>query len=210
MWTAERIPRLHAVTDDAVVARAGFVERAGQVMAAGGSSLALHLRAPGATGRALHDLAARLAELAAATGAVLIVNDRVDVALAVGADGVQLGRRSLSVADARNLIGERLIGASVHGVDEARLAAAEGADFLLAGAVHPTATHPGRPAAGLGMIEEIAALEIPVIAIGGITPEHAAGLRRAGAVGMAAIRGIWDAPSPAAAVQRYIEAWQRQ
>jgi thiamine-phosphate diphosphorylase len=179
-------------------------------MAAGGSSLALHLRVPGAAGRALHDLAACLTELAAATKAVLIVNDRVDVALAVGADGVQLGRRSLSVADARGLVGQRLIGASVHDVDEARVAVEDGADFLLAGAVHPTATHPGRPAAGLGMIEAIAALGIPVIAIGGITPEHAAGLRRAGAAGMAAIRGIWDAPSPAMAVHRYIEAWQRQ
>jgi thiamine-phosphate pyrophosphorylase len=209
VWKAERIPLLHAVTDAAVVARAGFVDRAGEVMAAGGPSLALHLRAPNASGRALHDLAARLAEIAVGTGSRLIVNDRVDVALAVGAEGVQLGRRSLSVADARGLVGERLIGASVHGVDEARDAVEEGADFLIAGAVHPTATHPGRAAVGIGLIEEIAALGIPVIAIGGIIPERVNGVRRVGAAGMAAIRGIWDAPSPAAAVQWYIEAWQR-
>jgi thiamine-phosphate pyrophosphorylase len=208
VWTAERIPLLHAVTDDAVVARAGFLERAGEVLAAGGTDVALHLRAPGASGRTLYGLAARLAELAAGTGSLLLVNDRVDVALAV-AHGVQLGRRSLPVGDAWRLIGGRWpIGASVHDADEARDAAAAGADFLLAGAVYPTGTHPGRPGAGVRLIESVAGLGIPVIAIGGVTPERAGELRRAGAAGMAAIRGIWGAPSPADAVQRFIEAWQ--
>jgi thiamine-phosphate pyrophosphorylase len=208
VWTAERIPLLHAVTDDAGVARAGFLERAGEVLAAGGTNLALHLRAPGASGRRLYDLAARLAELAAGSGSLLLVNDRVDVALAV-ACGVQLGQRSLSAGDAWRLIGGRWpIGTSVHDGDEAREAAAAGADFLLAGAVYPTDTHPGRPGAGVRLIESVAALGIPVIAIGGVTPERAGELRRAGAEGMAAIRGLWDAPSPADAVHRYIEAWQ--
>lgn len=209
MWTPERIPLLHAVTDDAVAARAGFVERAGEVLAAGGTHLALHLRAPGAPGRAMFDLAGRLAELAAVTGSLLLVNDRVDVALAVAAHGVQLGRRGLSPADAWRIVGGKmLIGASVHGGDEGREAAAGGADFLLAGAVYPTATHPGRPGEGVRLIESLAALAIPVVAIGGVTPARAGELRRAGAAGMAAIRGIWDAPSPAEAVQRYLEAWQ--
>jgi len=209
VWTAEPIPLLHAVTDDAVVARAGFVERAGEVLAAGGARVALHLRAPAASGRALHGLAVRLAALADGTGSLLLVNDRVDVALAAGAHGVQLTRRSLSVADARTLVGRgMLIGASVHDRDEAREAVAAGADFLLAGAVYPTATHPGRPGAGLRLIEALVALGLPVVAIGGVTPEWAGELRQAGAAGMAAIRGIWDAPSPADAVQRYIEAWQ--
>lgn len=208
MWTAERIPLLHAVTDDAVVARAGLLERAGEVLAAGGTNVALHLRAPGATGRTLYDLATRLAELAAGSGSLLLVNDRVDVALAV-AHGVQLGQRSLSAGDAWRLIGGRWpIGVSVHDEDEARDAVAAGADFLLAGAVYPTATHPGRPGAGVRLIESVAALGIPVIAIGGVTPARAGELRGAGAAGMAAIRGLWDAPSPADAVQRYIEAWQ--
>ena len=209
VWTPEPIPLFHAVTDDAVVARAGFVERAGEVLAAGGTHLALHLRAPAASGRGMYDLAARLAELASETGSLLVVNDRVDVALAVGAHGVQLGRRSLSPADAWRIVGGKmLIGASVHDRDEGREAAAGGADFLLAGAVYPTATHPGEPGGGIRLIESVAGLGIPVIAIGGVTPERAGELRRAGAAGMAAIRGIWDAPSPADAVQRYIEAWQ--
>jgi thiamine-phosphate pyrophosphorylase len=206
---AEPVPLLHAVTDDAVMARAGFLERAGEVLAAGGARVALHLRAPAATGRAVHDVATRLAELAAGTGALLLVNDRVDVALAAGAHGVQLGRRSLSVADARRLVGAgMLIGASVHDADEAREAAGEGADFLLAGAVYPTTTHPGEPGGGFRLMEFVSVLGLPVVAIGGVTPERAGELRRAGAAGMAAIRGVWDAPSPGDAVQRYIEAWQ--
>jgi thiamine-phosphate pyrophosphorylase len=209
VWKAERIPLLHAVTDDAVVARPGFLERAGEVLAAGGEHVALHLRAPAASGRALHGLAARLAALAAGTGSLLLVNDRVDVALAAGAHGVQLGRRSLSVADVRTLVGRgMLIGASVHDGGEGREAAEAGADFLLAGAVYPTATHPGHPGGGLRLIESVSALGSPVVAIGGVTPERAGELRRAGAAGMAMIRGVWDAPSPADAVQRTIEAWQ--
>jgi thiamine-phosphate pyrophosphorylase len=207
--TPERIALLHAVTDDAVVARPDFVRRAGEVLEAGGERLALHLRAPAASGRALYGLAARLGELTAATGSLLLVNDRVDVALATGARGVQLGRRSLGVADARRLLGgEALIGASVGSPGEATQAWQEGADFVVAGPVYATASHPGQPGQGLPLVAVIARLGMPVVAIGGVTPAHAGELRHAGAVGMAAIRGVWDAPSPARAVQRYLEAWQ--
>lgn len=207
MARPERIPPLHAVTDDRVIASANFVARAGEVLAAGGDRIALHLRAPAATGRAMHDLAARLVEMASAAGALLLVNDRVDVAIAAGAHGVQLGRRSLSVDDARRLVGDRLIGASIHDLDEA-WAAIGGGDFLLAGAVYPTATHPGEAAAGVGWIATVAALGRPIIAIGGVMPERVGEVRRAGAAGVAAIRGIWDDPSPGEAVQRYLDAWQ--
>ncbi|MFL5542191.1 MAG: thiamine phosphate synthase, partial [Longimicrobiaceae bacterium] len=190
------------------VARAGFVERAEAVMAAGGVHVALHLRVHAATGRALYELAARLAALARETGSLLLVNDRVDVALAAGAHGVQLGRRSISIADARRLVGKILIGASVPDEREGREAAEAGAHFLVAGAVYSTATHPDRPGTGSGLIESVAALGLPVVAIGGVTPERAGELRQARAIGMAAIRGVWDAPSPAGAVQRYIDAWQ--
>lgn len=208
MARAEPIPPLHAVTDDRVVAGDGFLARAGKVLAAGGGRVALHLRAPGASGRLMHDLAVRLMEMAVASGSLLIVNDRVDVALAADAHGVQLGRRSLSVADARQVMGDRLIGASVHDAAEAREAADASADFLLAGTVYPTASHQDRPAAGVRLIEEVSPLGPPVIAIGGITPERVGDPSLAGAVGIAAIRGIWDAPSPGGAVQRYLDAWE--
>jgi thiamine-phosphate diphosphorylase len=203
------IPPLHVVTDDAVVARADFAERAGEVLAAGGAGVALHLRAPRASGRRMHEMAARLMEIARATGSLLVVNDRVDVALAAGAGGVQLGRRAITIADARRLVRGRVwIGASVHSVAEGREAADGGADWLLAGPVYATASHPDQRGAGLGLIEAIAALCPPVIAIGGVTTEQVDDVAQAGAAGVAAIRGIWGHPSPASAARALIEAWQ--
>lgn len=196
------------VTDDGVVARAGFVRAATDVLEAGGGLVALHLRAPTASGRRLHGLAVRLMEIARAAGSLLIVNDRVDVALAAGVDGVQLGRRGITVADARRLAGAMRIGASVHAVGEAQVAVEEGADWLLAGSVYPTASHSGRPGAGTGLIEAMAALGVPVIGIGGVTAERVREVSGAGAAGIAAIRGIWDQPSPGRAARAYIEAWQ--
>jgi thiamine-phosphate diphosphorylase len=135
------------------------------------------------------------------------VNDRVDVALAVGADGVQLGRRGLPAADARRLAGaERLIGVSVHTSSEADEAREGGADFVLVGNVYATGSHPGR--AGIG-VRALAAFAGPArIAIGGVTPERVAELRDAGVQGVAAIRGVWDAPSPARAVRSYLKEWK--
>lgn len=193
------IPPLHVVTDDAVVARADWVAVAAEVMEAGGPLLALHLRAPAAPGLAVYRWAEALR--ARTSGALLLVNDRVDVALATGADGVHLGRRGLAVADVRALLGPgRWIGQSVRSAEDAE----PGADFLLVGNVFPTASHPGRPGIGTGGL----AGDPPRIAIGGVTPGRVAELRRAGARGVAAIRGIWDAPRPAEAVASYLQEWQ--
>jgi thiamine-phosphate diphosphorylase len=197
------------VTDDAVVARGDFVERAGEVLAAGGADVALHLRAPHASGRRMHGLAVRLMEVARASGSLLVVNDRVDVAMAAGADAIQLGTRSLAVADARRIAGGGVrIGASMHALDEAREAIDGGADWLVGGTIYASASHPGRSGAGVELIGEMAALGLPVIAIGGMLPDRAAGVRRAGAAGIAAIRGVWDDPAPGDAVRRYLDAWR--
>ncbi|HET7459661.1 MAG TPA: thiamine phosphate synthase [Longimicrobium sp.] len=207
--TDRPLPPLHAVTDDDVVARAEFERIAGEVLVAGGAGVALHLRAPHTSGRRMHEVAVRLAKTARDAGSLLIVNDRVDVALAAGAGGVQLGRRGIRVEDARRLVGDALrIGASVHTIGEAREAVEAGADWLLAGPVFATASHPGEPGAGTGLIERIAVLGRPVIGIGGVTAERVAEMCAAGAAGVAAIRGIWNQPSPARAARAYIEAWQ--
>jgi thiamine monophosphate synthase len=97
----------------------------------------------------------------------------------------------------------------VHAVDEARAAQDGGADFVLAGNIWQTPSHPERRGAGTGLIREIAALGIPTIAIGGMTPERASEARDAGAAGAAVIRGIWNAPHPAAAVSEYLKHWKR-
>ncbi|MDT8342467.1 MAG: thiamine phosphate synthase, partial [Longimicrobiales bacterium] len=93
--TPPRVPPLHLVTDDAVLARPGFRGAAEAALEAGGARVALHLRGPGTNGGPLYRLAVALVPAARAAGALLLVNDRVDVAACAGADGVQLGRRSL-------------------------------------------------------------------------------------------------------------------
>lgn len=204
-----RLPRLHAVTDDATLARPGFPARARAVLAAGGPDVALHLRGPHAGGRLLWELASSLARAANDNGALFVVNDRVDVALAAGAGGVQLGRRSMAPLDVRQLLGtDAVIGSSVGTADGARAALGAGADFLLAGSVFATATHPGREGMGMVGLAEIAGLGAPTVAIGGMTPERVAEARAAGARGVAAIRAVWDAADPAAAVARFLEAWK--
>jgi thiamine-phosphate pyrophosphorylase len=203
------IPPLHVVMDDEVVGRGDFLAVARKIVDAGEADVALHLRAPRASGRRMHELAAALRERVADAGALLIVNERGDVALAVDADGAQVGGRGLAPADARRVLGpDRLLGVSVHSVDEARVAKDGGADYVLAGTIWETPSHPERRGAGIALIREIAALGIPTIAIGGVTPARVAEARDAGAAGVATIRGVWDAPDPAAAVTEYLEHWK--
>ncbi|HEX6041790.1 thiamine phosphate synthase [Longimicrobium sp.] len=205
------LPPLHVVTDDAVVARDGFVDAADAVIAAGAADLCLHLRAPGMTGRRLMEMANALRYLVAGRGAWLVVNDRADVALAAGADGVQVGARGLTAADARRVMGDaRVVGVSVHSADEAREALDGAPDFLLVGAIWETPSHPDRAGAGVERIREVAALGVPTVAIGGVTPARAADARRAGAAGVAVLRGVWDAPDPAAAVRAYLDFWKER
>lgn len=203
------VPPLHVVTDDAVLGRADFLRRAMRVIEAGGPLLVLHLRGPRSSARRLFEVARALRDALYGTDGWLVVNDRVDVARAARADGVQLGARGLAVEDARRLLGpDGVLGASVHSADGARAARAGGADFVVAGTVWETASHPGRPGAGTGLVREIAALGMPTIAIGGVTAARAGRARDAGAAGVAVLRGVWDAPDPAAAVDDYLKQWK--
>lgn len=204
------VPPLHVITDDAVVAREDFLEQAGRVIEAGGPLLAFHLRAPRAPGRRVYEMARALRGALYRSGGRLLVNDRVDVALAACADGVQVGARGLSAADARRLLGaDDLLGVSVHSAEEARAAQRDGADFVLAGTIWETRSHPGRPGAGTELLRQVAAsIYRPVIAIGGVTPERVAEAREADARGVAVVRGVWDARDPAAAVNEYLKHWK--
>ena len=158
------------------------------------------------------DLAAlcrRLRDLTRAHGARLVVNDRVDVALAVGADGVQRTHASLPVADIRAIAGRRLaIGASVHSLDEAVDAERQGADWIVFGPVYDTPSkRRWGPPQGLERLGRVAAaVRVPVIAIGGITPERVAAVRAAGAAGVAAIGALLDTDAPGEATKRFLEA----
>lgn len=200
------LPRLHAITDAATLALADFGVRAAAIAAAG-SAVALHARDRTANAASLAAAAARLVALAAPAESSVIVSARADVAAAVGAHGVQLAAADLAPIDARRVLPRGWIGRSVHSAAEAESAVAEGADYLIAGSVYATATHPGRPAAGLELVRRAAALGIPVIAIGGVTVERAAELREAGAWGVAAITALWGAADPAAAALALLEPW---
>ncbi len=200
------LPRLHAVTDAATLALADFGVRAAAIAAAG-SAVTLHARDRMATAATLAAAAARMVALAGPPESSVIVSGRPDIAAAVGAHGVQLGGSDLAPGDARRVFGKGWIGRSVHSASEAEAAVAEGADFLVAGNVYPTASHPGRPGAGLALVRAAAALGIPVIAIGGVTVERAAELRDAGAWGIAAISALWGAADPAAAALELLQPW---
>jgi thiamine-phosphate pyrophosphorylase len=200
------LPRLHAVTDAAVIAAPDFAARAAAIAAAG-PAVALHARDRSAGGAALARVALRLVALARPPEASVFVNARPDVAAATGAQGVQLGGTDLTPAEARASFPRGWIGRSVHSAGEAELAAGEGADFLMVGNVYRTPSHPGRPGAGLALVRDSARLGLPVIAIGGVDPSRAVELRDEGAYGVAAIAALWGAADPAAAALALLAPW---
>src|SRR5436309_5268901 len=163
---------------------------------------AVQLRDKELPGRPLLALAERLRAATARTGALLFVNDRVDVALAVGADGVQLGTGSMPADVARRLLpAGTLIGVSTHAPGEAPA----GADFTLFGPVWATPSKTG--AQGEDRLREaVRAAAIPVLAIGGVTAERIAAARAAGAAGVAVIRAILAAPDPRTATRALLAA----
>ena len=196
------LPRLHAITDERIARRADLGVVARQLGAAGGDQLAFHARGRALSGLEHYELSVRLS---ACPPVRLFVNDRLDIALAAGADGVQLRRDSLGPGDARRLNPAWLIGVSVHDLAQARAACAQRPDYLLVGPVFATATHPDAPPLGVERLAEIVLLGLPVIAVGGVTAERIPELATAGAHGVAAIRALWDSADPAAAARRILE-----
>lgn len=199
-----RVPVVHAVTSDEIVARPDFLDVACGVMGVLGARGALHLRASRLSASALLELGKAFVAAQSITGAWLVVNDRVDVALALGARGAQLTSRSLLTADARHAAPSLALGASVHDVAEGREATRAGADWLVVS--HPFAPAPTDAGEGGTMLVERlkAATRVPLIAIGGVRPQHCRALRMAGVHGVAAIRGIWDAPNAERAASDYL------
>jgi thiamine-phosphate diphosphorylase len=162
-------------------------------------------------GGELYDLVTRIIHTVR-PHALVLVNERLDVALAAGADGVQLGATALPIEAARPLADPMLLGRSVHEVSAAAEAAARGADLLLAGTIFASHSHPGLPGAGPPLIRKMAAAtSVPLIGIGGITAGNAGQVIAAGASGVAVISEILRALEPRAAAARLVaaieEAW---
>lgn len=205
-------PTVYLVTDTAQCGGpAGVVATVGA--AVDGGVTAVQLRDPGATTRELVDLGRALVALLRPRGVPLVVDDRVDVALAIDADGAHVGQSDLDPVSARRLLGQdRHLGLSVSTPEEARAAAClppGTVDLLGVGPVRPTATKSdARPAIGFARLGVVtAATGLPCVAIGGLRATDVAALHGAGAAGSAVVSAVCGRPDPAAAARELARAW---
>ncbi len=166
----------------------------------GGARL-IQLREKELSARALTALAQRVRALTAAAGALLLIDDRLDIALAVGADGVHLGQDDLPIADARRVAPDLILGASTHDIAEARAAEAAGASYVNIGPLFPTGTKLWTGAfLGIEGLRRIAPrVNLPFTVMGGIKKAHIPELLTAGAQTIAVVTAITAAPDPRAA-----------
>lgn len=201
------IPPLHLVTDDSVLARQSIVSVMQEVLEAGSTDLALHIRGPASGGRKIHELVTKLRPIADMTGGSLFLNDRVDIALSVRVDGIHLGQRSIPISVTRGLMGPSFtVGASVHDESESLFAKKQGADYAFVGALFRTPSHHGMSPHGALFVSKLRSMvgDMPLLGIGGITPERVVSVLDAGAKGVAVMRGIWDAQKPEDAIHAYL------
>nr|WP_263327709.1 thiamine phosphate synthase [Neobacillus sp. Marseille-Q6967] len=133
----------------------------------------------------------------------IIINDRVDVAFVTSAAGVQLAYHSLEAAMVKKFFPQLKLGCSIHSFEEGQKAIADGADYVLFGHVFPSKSKPGKPPKGIEELTKLTKLDIPVIAIGGITAENTPQVIGTGVKGIAVMSGILDASDPLAAIKAY-------
>ncbi|MFN2421972.1 MAG: thiamine phosphate synthase [Gemmatimonadota bacterium] len=206
---ARPCPRLVAVSDEARLVRADALARVEALARARCPAILLR---PGSMAiRRFYDFARWARDVCRAAAVELWIGDHADVAVAIGADAVQLPARGLSIAGARRVVGEEIrVGRSVHGASEAARAALDSADHVILGAIYATASHPtidpARPTLVAAARAATAEHPIPILAIGGMTPERATEVITAGAWGVAALTALWDADDPAAAVSTFLDA----
>jgi thiamine-phosphate pyrophosphorylase len=202
---------LYLITDRKL-ARGGIAAACEQALAAAGSDayrIAIQLREKDLTGREQLALARELRRISSAHRALLLINDRIDTAMACEADGVHLPADSFSVRDARALLGKsKLIGCSTHSIAEVEAANRAGANFIVFGPVfNPISKSAYGPATGVDALREACeASDIPVYALGGITAERIAELGDCEIAGVAAIGAVFGASSPASAIRSLLKA----
>ncbi len=198
----KRIGRFHVVTDTFLQTCLSHVELAELAIAGGADTI--QLREKGGSTKEMIRAAEQMQALCTKAGVTSIVNDRVDVAIAAGADGVHLGQDDFPIPLARKLLGEEaIIGGSAGNMEEARKCLMEGADYIGFGPVYPTASKADAgPAGGLDLLRHIVeAIPLPIVAIGGITTCNASLVMKAGAHGIAVISAVCCQKDPTEAAR---------
>ena len=190
------------VTDRDMMATQSSIEECVEQAILGGCGI-VQLREKTACAREFYEIALRLRALTGRLGAALVINDRADIALACGADGVHVGQGDLPCRAAISVLGPgKIVGVSASTVAEAIVARHAGASYVGAGAIFPTATKPDAEISGLERLRKMrAAVDIPIIAIGGIAPANAAGLGETGIDGIAVVSAIAARGDPADAAR---------
>ncbi len=199
----------YLVLDPVLCEPLGMVETAERAVQ--GGATVVQLRAPTWKKRALVECGRALHKALAAHGVPLIVNDHVDVALAIGAEGVHVGQHDMAPADVRALMGSKaIVGLSVSTLAECESAHHEPVDYLGVGPVWATTTKPDAAAAlGLeGLSKLLAAVRLPHVVIGGINAERLPSVKRAGAQGFAVVSAVCGKPSPEAAMRSLCTLWK--
>ena len=203
-----RIHGLYAIADTGLLRGSALIEAATAVLR-GGARVIQYRDKSGDTQR--EEEAAQLLEVCQQYDAVLIINDDVALAAHVGAHGVHIGREDAAVEVARLELGRQaIIGVSAYNqMARAQRLAQAGADYVAFGAFYPSPTKPDAVAADIGLLTQAQrALQIPVVAIGGITPENGAALIMAGADALAVISGVFAQPDPERAARRYTDLFR--
>ena len=191
------IGKLHILTDVQLQARYSHTELTRLALEGGADTIQLRQKT-GST-REMIEVAQQMKRLCAESGVLFVVNDRVDVALASGADGVHLGQDDFPIPLARKLLGEEsIIGGSAGTLEEARKCLSDGADYVGFGPVYPTASkEDAGPASGLGLLRKVVeTVPLPVIAIGGVDEENTQDVMEAGAHGIAVISAVCCQENP--------------
>ena len=208
--TSSVLPRLYLITDRHNTSDRPLQSVIQESLVAG--TTLFQLREKDLNTQQLLSLAQDLLREARQQHAMMLINDRIDIVKAIGADGVHLRSDSLSIQQARQILGpQSLIGKSTHNLDEVLTASAEGADFVVLGPIYDTPSkRTFGPPIGLAALKEACQqCTLPIFAIGGITPEHAQSVREAGAYGVAVISAILQSTTITSSTHQFLDALNR-
>lgn len=203
------ILKLNLITDRTGIDRDEFFWRVEQALGAGVTLL--QMREKSAPGREMYESGKALRALCDRYGVPLIVDDRLDIALAIGADGVHLGQSDLPVAAARNIAGpDFIIGATAKTIEQARIALESGADYIGTGAIYPTTLKVATVLTPVSTLREILQeVDIPMLAIGGLAADNLHVLKGVEIGGIAVVSAVMQRPDPDVAVKELLDSMKR-